>query len=61
MHVSTDLYNFNNIQFDSTVHLFYGKPEYRSEIWISKGVGLTKYFNVEDSTAWEIVNYEIKL
>ena len=54
-------YNFNNIQFDSTVHLFYGKPEYRSEIWISKDVGLTKYFNVEDSTAWEIVNYEIKL
>ena len=54
-------YNFNNIQFDSTIHLFYGKPEYRSEIWISKDVGLTKYFNVEDSTAWEIVNYEIKL
>jgi hypothetical protein len=53
-------YYFNNIKLDSTIHLLYGNPEYQSEIWISKGVGLTKYFNVEDSTAWEIVNYEIK-
>jgi len=51
---------FNNIVFDSTVHFYHGFANYRHELWMSKGVGLTKYFNVEDSTIWEIVNYEIK-
>jgi len=53
-------YTFNNIVFDSTVHFYHGFANYQHELWMSKGVGLTKYFNVEDSTIWEIVNYEIK-
>ena len=53
-------YTFNNIIFDSTVHFYHGFTDYRYEIWMSKGIGLTKYFNVEDSSTWEIVDYEIK-
>jgi hypothetical protein len=53
-------YTFNNIVFDSTVHFYHGFTNYRHELWMSKDVGLTKYFNAEDSTTWEIVNYEIK-
>jgi len=48
----------NNFSFSNTVHLKYGALN--SEVWITKNTGLTKYFNGEDNTSWELIDYEIK-
>lgn len=58
--VDTNAIIVNNIRYNDVVQLRYGIPEYEDKIWLSKNVGLIKYFNVGDSTNWELINYEIK-
>jgi hypothetical protein len=51
----------SNYNFANTIHIKLGRlPSFRYEIWISKSVGLTKYFNPGDNNFWELINYEIK-
>ncbi|MFT6946686.1 MAG: hypothetical protein ACJARP_001105 [Vicingaceae bacterium] len=51
----------SNYNFANTIHIKFGRlPSFRYEIWISKSIGLTKYFNPGDNNFWELINYEIK-
>lgn len=62
--IKTELLDTNSIQltnqvFHQVVHLKHGIPSFKYEIWIAKNIGLLKYFNADDSTTWELINYHI--
>lgn len=46
--------------YEKVLHLNYGGPGYLYELILAKNVGFIKYFNAEDNTSWELVDYEIK-
>jgi|SRR5690554_364865 len=61
----TTLISFSTIvikgkQYNDVAHFLHGYSDFKYEIWLAKNIGLVKYFNVEDSTYWELDNYEIK-
>jgi hypothetical protein len=52
--------NISILGFNEVLHLKYGAPGFYDDLMIARNVGFIKYFNFEDKTSWELVNYEIK-
>ena len=57
--IDTNAFHFNNNTINNVVHLRFGSPDFEDEIWMAKNIGLLKYFNAEDQTTWELINYHI--
>ena len=58
--IDTNSIVLTNYSFQNAIHLRSGIENFVYEIFLVKEVGLVKYFNVDDSTNWELINYEIK-
>jgi hypothetical protein len=62
--IKTELLDTNSIQIanqvlNNVIHIKHGVINYEYEIWIAKNIGLLKYYNSDDNTHWELINYQI--